>query len=90
MLDETLVKAQEALMASWKLGDQLGERKANAILSEVWDPICQCLGEKAWPKIYWLLMLAEVYSLRGVPHLAPNRQTVDVAVDSISNNCRGS
>jgi len=48
MLDETLVKAQEALMASWKLGDQLGERKANAILSEV-------------------------YSLRGVPHLAPNR-----------------
>lgn len=48
------------------------------------------LEKKAWPKIYWLLMLAEVYSLRGVPHLAPNRQTVDVAVDSISNNCRGS
>lgn len=50
MLDETLVKAQEALMASWKLGDQLGERKANAILSEVWDPICQCLGKKSMAK----------------------------------------
>eukprot|EP00435_Cladocopium_sp_Y103_P000162 s945_g1.t1 len=59
MLDETLARAQEALMAFWKLGDRLGEQKANAILSEV-------------------------YSLRGVPHLAPNRPQAVEAVKEMA------
>lgn len=59
MLDETLVRAQEALMTFWNLGDRLGEQKANAILSEV-------------------------YSLRGVPQLAPNRPQAVEAVKEMA------